>query len=168
MKYQVLLAFEVFNDGPDKQENIIWPSEFVGRNIKDVFIEDFGEQDFNELDRIRRKVLGLDKLEVLKKNFSDNPNFQDCIAIFNHVGHVLKQYKRSIEYGNRCLGLPHQPEADWLIHYWLADFYNKNNDAEHSMLHLRLALKLNTKDTILKNNWISQSGLESIYAKIKP
>jgi len=36
------------------------------------------------------------------------------------------------------------------------------------MLHLRLALKLNTKDTILKNNWISQSGLESIYAKIKP
>jgi hypothetical protein len=127
------------------------------------------EHDVKEMDRIRTKVQGSDELEVLQKNFSDNPNFSDCVVIFDRVGHVLKQYERSIEYGNRCLELPHQSKnGDWLIHYWLADFYNKNNDIEHSMFHLRLALKQDTKNTILENHWLSQSGLEGIYAKIKP
>ena len=131
-----------------------------------------GEQlakDINELDRVRAQVLGLDDLQVLQRKFAENPNFQDCVVIFDRVGHILKQYGRSIEYGNRCLELPHESKnGDWLIHYWLAEFYNKNSDVEHSMFHLRLALKLDTKNTILKNNWLSQSGLEGIYAKIKP
>jgi tetratricopeptide (TPR) repeat protein len=125
-------------------------------------------RDIVELDRIRAKALGLDDLQVLQKQFAESPNFQDCVVILDRVGHILKQYDRSIEYGNRCLELPRESkDSDWLIHYWLADFYNKNSDVEHSMFHLRLALKLDAKNTILKNNWFSQSGLEGIYAKIK-
>jgi hypothetical protein len=39
MQYQVLMAFEVLANDPDAQQIIIWPAEFVGKNICDVFKE---------------------------------------------------------------------------------------------------------------------------------
>ena len=121
----------------------------------------------NAFDRMSTKVLGLDELEVLEKRFSDSPNFPDCFTILDRVGHTLKQYDRSIEYGKRCLELPRPVEkVDWIVHYWLAEFYNKKGDEKHSLIHLKLALQLDKNNIILTNDWLSQGGLNGIYTKI--
>lgn len=39
MKYEILMAFEVLANDPDAQQKIIWPQEYVGKNMCDILEE---------------------------------------------------------------------------------------------------------------------------------
>ena len=122
-----------------------------------------------EYERIRSVAFRLNELEERQKRFVDSPEIGDCLKIVEGVGFGLKEYSRAIEYGERCLKLSRPKEKlDWLIHFWLADFYNRTNDTGRAKEHLAIAVRLDKNKMITENGWIETEGLKAIYASIQP
>lgn len=111
----------------------------------------------------------LDELDERQKRFAHSPQIDDCLQIVESVGFGLKEYSSAIDYGKRCLELPRPKERlDWLIHFWLANLYNRINDTRLAKEHLTSALQLDKNKMITENGWIESEGLGSIYRQSKP
>jgi len=107
---------------------------------------------------------GLAELPERQKRFAQSPDIGDCLWLVDRVGFLQKDYQNAIEYGKRCLELPRpQEKLDWLIHFWLADLYNRTNDIGHAKEHLAIAIKLDKKKMITENGWIETQGLGAVY-----
>lgn len=115
----------------------------------------------------KNEILGIKDLDERRARFSKSPTVEDCAFITDKLGYALNEPAEAIPIGEKCLTLPGVESVAYLLHFWLADYYNRLGRVDWAATHLEAALRVDAAGNILSNNWISQANLDKVYASSK-
>ncbi len=98
----------------------------------------------------------------IEEAFLAKPNIDDGIILIER--HYFKEnYGEALFYAKKCIHMGvNQTPFGYLVNFQMAVIYNKIGNTKLATSHLKTAIKLDSKEIILKSDWIKRENLSHL------